>query len=657
MAGGTWVDRLTPLGAFAVALVGHVTFALVSHSYLITADGTVILWLASGITVGLMLAANRSAARLGALSGGLVGHAIFLAAVETSSSSIALMTAHIIEVCLAGGAILLLFLTRPSESPGPSKSILAMLACLSAAMVASVPVTWSSDMLESSLLFGASHGIGTFAVTSVVLLGRAGWLVSVNPTTHRREFVATLATIAAIATATVFVEQGLLFVGLGACLLFTSRFGTRAGQPVALLYSVLAGVVAARGFGTFPVADSTGLGEVHAFSAAIAVLTAMVGRMTFHADLRVRAEQAESERWQKLASTGFDGFIEIDAHSNVVDTSDSVALLLGMHVDDIRGLPFRALFNAAGWSKVAHFVRMVMAGQSVRFDRSFETATGETRWALALTEPRMDDDGNFAGCTVFLLDTTTTHKLNAERARSRAALLHAQEAERLRLAQLVHDGALQDLAAANLLIGASRLVADGQPNSTLEADHLKRIEELLVSGMRKLRADAIGSAIIDLRETNVVDALEQTVEKFASINAAEVHVRERGIMHASAELSEIIFQIAREALVNAMVHSEATIVNVDLRQTRDGFSIAVIDDGVGFDKSRLQEVGHLGLSTMTALAYQAGGWCSLSTRPGRGTSIEAWIPSTVLTNDAVLMRPSNHLGRDATRSSLQDLLS
>lgn len=365
------------------------------------------------------------------------------------------------------------------------------------------------------------------------------------------------------------------------------------------------------------------------FAGAVSLLSSMVGRLALHTDRRVLEEQKAADRWQKLASTGFDGFIEVDANTHISDASESVALFLGVSADEMRGVPFRSIFDEAGWSNVSHFVRLALAGQSVRFDRSFTTATGQTEWALTLVEPRLDDSGKFAGCTIFFLNTTATHQIRAERAQARAALVVAQETERRRLAQLVHDGALQDLAAANLLIGAALFAAnDNATEPGSPAENLERIESLLVSGMRKLRADAIGSPVIDLRDIGVLDALEQTISKFESVATAEVTISERGIDQAQAELSRLIFQIAQEALVNALVHSKATEIHIDLRRTRDGFSIAVTDDGIGFDNSRLQEVGHMGLSAMAALAHEAGGWCSLSTRPGRGTAVEAWLPDS-----------------------------
>ena len=57
--------------------------------------------------------------------------------------------------------------------------------------------------------------------------------------------------------------------------------------------------------------------------------------------------------------------------------------------------------------------------------------------------------------------------------------------------------------------------------------------------------------------------------------------------------------------------------------------VRVSDDGVGFlpdlDERR-QRPGHLGLISMREQAVAAGGWCQVASAPGRGTTVELWLP-------------------------------
>ena len=54
----------------------------------------------------------------------------------------------------------------------------------------------------------------------------------------------------------------------------------------------------------------------------------------------------------------------------------------------------------------------------------------------------------------------------------------------------------------------------------------------------------------------------------------------------------------------------------------------ITDDGRGFepDDARRPTPGHLGLSAMRERTEALGGWCSIDSAPGRGTTVELWVP-------------------------------
>ncbi len=78
--------------------------------------------------------------------------------------------------------------------------------------------------------------------------------------------------------------------------------------------------------------------------------------------------------------------------------------------------------------------------------------------------------------------------------------------------------------------------------------------------------------------------------------------------------------------MNARKHAEATEVLITLETVDEGVLVSVRDNGRGFDPQDLQESGHLGLSEMRTRAESAGGWWSLDAGPGKGTTVEFWVP-------------------------------
>ena len=634
------VDTISHRSIFGLAFLGHIVLALVAEGWVYFPGEVQPFWPAAGVSVGIALSSDRWSTRLAGVLGGVCAQSIYSAlSMNSVASSVSYTAGVALEILLATGAILALYTVQSMQrSPGPLKSVFALLLCIGAAAAGSVIALVAHPSAPDQIEWTLAHGIGIFACASTVLLSRTGWLSTANPANHALELVFSLAAVAAL-TAIGFSTQGALhYVVLGSVLLVTTRFGVRIGQPVALVLIGAAALQISTGSGAFVTGDVFDTRSFQTFAAITVVSTAMVGRLTMRLDQQLRDRTRSARRWQKLAASGSDGYVEVDADRQIVDISEGLAQSLGLSADQTTGMALQDLFDQDGWNKIEHFAKLVLSGRSVRFDRSFQTADGDTRWALASIDPRLDNDGRFAGCTIYIFDTTDAHQINAERVETHVAIALAQEAERRKLAQRVHDGALQDFAAANLLVGAAGL--DNPPE--LNDSYLARIEELLCRGMRKLRTDAIGSDDIDLRDVVVVEALEEVVEKFSMLNSAAVTINERRLSEATPERARVIFQIAQEALVNALVHSQATTISISITGDHLGFNIQVIDDGVGFDQRRVTEVGHLGLNNMNTLAYSVDGWCSVSTRNGGGTRVEAWVPRLESGDDAVAIgaRPS-----------------
>ena len=74
---------------------------------------------------------------------------------------------------------------------------------------------------------------------------------------------------------------------------------------------------------------------------------------------------------------------------------------------------------------------------------------------------------------------------------------------------------------------------------------------------------------------------------------------------------------------------------LDRRQADDGYSAAVIDDGVGFEPlpNGGSPDGHLGLTAMAERAEMAGGWLRVDTRGQEGTTVQMWLPRPITASE------------------------
>ncbi|HEY2636463.1 MAG TPA: sensor histidine kinase, partial [Solirubrobacteraceae bacterium] len=205
-------------------------------------------------------------------------------------------------------------------------------------------------------------------------------------------------------------------------------------------------------------------------------------------------------------------------------------------------------------------------------------------------------------------------RLEEERRDAGRAVLRAQEEERARIAQDLHDEVNQALTAVLLRLEAS--FQDAPAGLRPELAETKRLatqamEELLQIA-RRLRP-----AVLD--DHGLLAALHTQVEDFGEQTGIGAVLRTRGApLPLSPEQQLVIYRVTQESLSNVAQHSGAERVDVELSFV-GRTTLTITDDGGGFAQVR---DGGLGLSGMRERALLAGGRLSVWSRPGNGTRVE-----------------------------------
>jgi signal transduction histidine kinase len=95
-------------------------------------------------------------------------------------------------------------------------------------------------------------------------------------------------------------------------------------------------------------------------------------------------------------------------------------------------------------------------------------------------------------------------------------------------------------------------------------------------------------------------------------------------------LSAACYRICQEALSNAVRHSRAQHVSLELHAANDNLHIGIVDDGLGFDpeirRAACPMAASLGLAIMEERARNAGGRLEIDSTPGAGTRVKATFP-------------------------------
>ena len=200
----------------------------------------------------------------------------------------------------------------------------------------------------------------------------------------------------------------------------------------------------------------------------------------------------------------------------------------------------------------------------------------------------------------------------------------AREDERTHLARELHDelGALLTAAKLDVARLKSRL---GTPTPEI-AERVLHLNDALNSGIalkRRIIEDLRPSSLSNL---GLVAALEILVTEWSGRSEVPVErALEPVTLRPSGELT--VYRLVQEALTNITKYARASSVQVRLQTTDGTVRVSVRDNGVGFDVNVPRTSAH-GLLGMRYRLEAEGGRMTLSSTPGKGTSIEAQMPES-----------------------------
>ena len=198
--------------------------------------------------------------------------------------------------------------------------------------------------------------------------------------------------------------------------------------------------------------------------------------------------------------------------------------------------------------------------------------------------------------------------------------------ERDRIGMDLHDGIIQSIYAVGLTLEHARLLITENPTQTTN-----RIEQAindLNHTIRDIRAYILDLRPRQLKDENLIQGIQRLVAEFRANTLIDVMLK--GPEDEFKDLPEpqavALFHICQEALANIAKHAKAHRVDVILWTTTGRALMEVKDDGRGFDMDKVKKsIGH-GLTNMETRAANAGGDVDITTDPGQGTSVLAWVP-------------------------------
>jgi len=203
-----------------------------------------------------------------------------------------------------------------------------------------------------------------------------------------------------------------------------------------------------------------------------------------------------------------------------------------------------------------------------------------------------------------------------------ARLVDAQETERRSISRELHDEVGQSLGA--LLVEVGRLAASVPSDNTQIKDHVDKIKSVAETTVQTVRNIALLLRPSMLDDLGLIAALEWQGREVSRRGEMEVEVQSEDVSEKIPDEYRIcIYRLVQEALNNAARHSSAKNARVTVEQTADKILVCVLDDGRGFDPSRVRGLGILG---MEERVRRLGGILTIDSKPGHGTTLKAEFP-------------------------------
>ncbi len=345
---------------------------------------------------------------------------------------------------------------------------------------------------------------------------------------------------------------------------------------------------------------------------------------------RKKAEAAlrESEAYRRsLFEQLADGVLLIDDNSRILDANPQAMAMVGYPGEQLFSMSLRGLLADQSPQRLADTLladRLSHTGQLVEW--TIVRRDG-TRLLVEVSARALDDKRYIA----VLRDVTDRRAAQTARLTYQLELsdltqrLLTQEKDTTqRVAQALHDNLGQSLAVARLNLEALQATAgDSLPPALAEqCRHLARVLAQAVSDVRDVLADLRPPL---LEEQGLAAALDNETRMTPCSVGTDVLLETADGLNGQrwpADVEYSTFMVMREAIANARLHAQASLIRVVLDGDEHRLAVDVIDDGVGISADMKQgRPGHLGIVGMRERALSIGARFAIQAEPGGGTRV------------------------------------
>lgn len=202
--------------------------------------------------------------------------------------------------------------------------------------------------------------------------------------------------------------------------------------------------------------------------------------------------------------------------------------------------------------------------------------------------------------------------------------LEAIEDERIRVARDLHDEIGASLGLMRLLVG--QMPTAKVPAIEEASAQYKQLIDNTINNVRRISNDLLPQG---LEEAGLAFAIEGLCDKILSVSDVDIALRiDNTIVNFGNIINLAVYRLLQELLNNAIKHSEATLIEIELKKENSILKLNYTDNGKGFDFEQAYKKKSLGLKNIETRTKVLNGTAKFETKPDAGLKVRIEIPLT-----------------------------
>lgn len=354
-------------------------------------------------------------------------------------------------------------------------------------------------------------------------------------------------------------------------------------------------------------------------------LSVYVQDITVRKQIELELEESR-EKYRQIVETAQEGIWVIDENNKTVFVNQKMCDILEYSMDEMIGKESKHFLDDEGRKLSAASIARRRKGLTENLDKQFITKSGKHIWTNMSANAIFSKQGEYKGALAMISDISDKVKLQQQLINEQInkqkeivkAVMTAEEKERNRLGQELHDNINQILAGTKLYLGIA-----GNKSARLKK-LIKYPLELIDTSMEEIRSlcHKMVTPIKNIDLEDLVQTLVDDLNQNSTINT----VFSYSIINESVpdDLKLNIYRIIQEQTNNILKYAEAKNVNISIKEKDNAINIMVEDNGKGFNVSRRRK--GIGISNMINRIESYNGQIEIKSSEGNGCKICISIP-------------------------------